>query len=208
MRGTPKVRRRSIALAHVMPTCAATRVIHPAAEARSGAGWPAECSRPTACFPPTCRSSGSAKARPHPARRPDLIRSFANSSDLLLHLRVTACLILLYAQPLARIIRLVADDICGNRQVYLRFGTPPAPAPSRSPPCSRNRSPQEPEPAGCSRPQRRPAQEQQVHLAAPARHRTANPQRAHIHAAQPRDPGLRARRRRRTRLPTHRARGT
>jgi hypothetical protein len=42
---------------------------------------------------------------------------------------MTACLILLYAQPLARIIRLVADDICGNRQVYLRFGTPPAPAP-------------------------------------------------------------------------------
>jgi hypothetical protein len=75
------------------------------------------------------------------ARHPQLalIRRFTASGDLALHLRVAACLMLLYAQPLARIIRLTAGDITrDDGQVCLRFGTPPAPSPSRSPRCSRN----------------------------------------------------------------------
>jgi hypothetical protein len=59
-----------------------------------------------------------------------LIRRFATSGDLALHLRVAACLMLLYAQPLARIIRLTAGDIVrDDGKVCLRFGTPPAPVP-------------------------------------------------------------------------------
>ena len=59
-----------------------------------------------------------------------LIRRFATSGDLPLHLRVAACLMLLYAQPLARVVRLAAGDIIrDDGQVYLRFGTPPAPVP-------------------------------------------------------------------------------
>lgn len=38
---------------------------------------------------------------------------------------------LLYAQPLARIVRLAASDVirAGDGQLYLRFGTPPTPVP-------------------------------------------------------------------------------
>jgi hypothetical protein len=60
-----------------------------------------------------------------------LIRRFVLGGDLPLHLRVAACLLLLYAQPLSRIVRLTASDITrgDDGQVYLRFGTPPAPVP-------------------------------------------------------------------------------
>ena len=60
-----------------------------------------------------------------------LIRRFVLGGDLPLHLRVAACLLLLYAQPLSRIVRLTASDITrdDDGQAYLRFGTPPAPVP-------------------------------------------------------------------------------
>jgi hypothetical protein len=41
-----------------------------------------------------------------------------------------ACLMLLYAQPLARIVRLTADAIIrDDGRIYLWFGTPPAAVP-------------------------------------------------------------------------------
>ena len=63
--------------------------------------------------------------------RLDLIRRFAPAGDLPLHLRTAACLMLLYAQPLSRILRLTAGDIRreDDGRAYLRLGTPPAPVP-------------------------------------------------------------------------------
>jgi integrase len=44
--------------------------------------------------------------------------------------RVAALLMLLYAQPLTRILRLTLDDIsCDDGEVTIRLGDPPAPAP-------------------------------------------------------------------------------
>ena len=58
-----------------------------------------------------------------------LIRRFTEGEDGL-HLRVAACLMLLYAQPLSRILRLTSGDLIrDDGQLCLRFGTPPSPVP-------------------------------------------------------------------------------
>ncbi len=63
--------------------------------------------------------------------RISLIRRFVVSDALPLHLRAVTCLMLLYAQPMARIIRLAASDVTrdGNGELCIQFGTPPAPVP-------------------------------------------------------------------------------
>ena len=63
--------------------------------------------------------------------RINLIRRFVVSGRLPLHLRAVTCLMLLYAQPLARIVRLTTSDVIrdDDGQLCLRFGTPPAPVP-------------------------------------------------------------------------------
>jgi hypothetical protein len=60
-----------------------------------------------------------------------LTRRFAEGEEhLSLYLRVAACLMLLYAQPLSRILRLAPGDLIrDDDQFYLRFGTPPSPVP-------------------------------------------------------------------------------
>jgi hypothetical protein len=59
-----------------------------------------------------------------------LIRRFVVSDSLPLHLRAVTCLMLLYAQPLSRIVRLTASDVIrDDGDVYIQFGTPPAPLP-------------------------------------------------------------------------------
>lgn len=64
-----------------------------------------------------------------------LIRRFAEGEDgLPLYLRVAACLMLLYAQPLSRILRLTPGDLIRDDDgLSLRFGTPPSPVPE---PCA------------------------------------------------------------------------
>lgn len=48
----------------------------------------------------------------------------------LLRTRVAAALILLYAQPVSRIVRLTTDDVLNDAgQVFIRFGHPPLPVP-------------------------------------------------------------------------------
>lgn len=60
-----------------------------------------------------------------------LLRRLAISEEETLGPRVAACLMLLHAQPLSRIIRLTASDIISNDdgQVCVLLGTPPAPVP-------------------------------------------------------------------------------
>lgn len=45
---------------------------------------------------------------------------------------MAACLLLLYAQPASRIVRLTVDDVIRDNtgQVFIRLGNPPAPVPS------------------------------------------------------------------------------
>lgn len=54
-----------------------------------------------------------------------------SDSDGLLRMRVAACVLLLYAQPVARIMTITVDDIAvdENGSMLLRLGDPPAPLP-------------------------------------------------------------------------------
>ncbi len=50
--------------------------------------------------------------------------------DLPLRTRVAAAIVLLYAQPLSRVVRLTLDDVIHDgEQVHLRLGEPPSPVP-------------------------------------------------------------------------------
>jgi hypothetical protein len=64
-------------------------------------------------------------------RRLDLLRRFATSTDIPVKPRAAACLMLLYAQPLSRILRLSAADLTRDNagQTWLRLGDPPSPVP-------------------------------------------------------------------------------
>ncbi|MER6173606.1 hypothetical protein [Streptosporangium sp. NPDC001681] len=67
-------------------------------------------------------------------RRLQLLRRFLTDDTIDLRTRVAACLILLFAQPVTRLLRLTLDDILDDGQMFLLLGTPPTPSPSRSPP--------------------------------------------------------------------------
>lgn len=59
-----------------------------------------------------------------------LLRRLLTDDTVVLRTRVAAVLMLLYAQPFTRIVRLTTDDILlEDDQVLLRFGTPPTPVP-------------------------------------------------------------------------------
>ena len=84
----------------------------------------------------TCRVQLPSPVIHHAAPLPDdervshLGRVLA-SRDLPLCTRVASALVLLYAQPLSRIVRLTLDDvICDGDQVLLRLGEPPTPVPA------------------------------------------------------------------------------
>lgn len=52
-------------------------------------------------------------------------------NDLPLRPRVAAAIVLLYAQPLSRVVRLTIDDVIhDDNQVLLRLGEPPSPVPA------------------------------------------------------------------------------
>jgi integrase len=63
-------------------------------------------------------------------RRIELLQRVLTDETVQLRTRVAACLVLLYAQPLSRIIRLTIDDVLHDAQhVALRLGDPPTPIP-------------------------------------------------------------------------------
>ncbi|MBT2233560.1 hypothetical protein [Nonomuraea sp. NEAU-A123] len=63
-------------------------------------------------------------------RRLELIRRAATDDQIPPRVRVTACLVLLYAQPITRIMRLTLDDISiTDTEVRLRLDNPPSPVP-------------------------------------------------------------------------------
>jgi len=72
-------------------------------------------------------------ANPAPAsqrQRLDLLRRMLTSEETELLTRVAAVLMLLYAQPLTRTLRLTLDDIlCEDGKLTIRLGEPPAPVP-------------------------------------------------------------------------------
>jgi hypothetical protein len=60
-----------------------------------------------------------------------LLGQLLNNHDLPLRPRVAGVIVLLYAQPLSRIVRLTIDDVLRDGdQVLLRLGQPPSPVPT------------------------------------------------------------------------------
>jgi hypothetical protein len=64
-------------------------------------------------------------------RRLELLGRLLTDEDRPLRSRVAACLMLLFAQPATRIVRLTIDDVtrAADGQVFIRFGEPPIPVP-------------------------------------------------------------------------------
>lgn len=63
-------------------------------------------------------------------RRLALLNRFLTDQRISLRTRVAACLLLLYAQPVSRLVRLTIDDILDHDgQIFIRLGDPPAPVP-------------------------------------------------------------------------------
>jgi hypothetical protein len=63
--------------------------------------------------------------------RLDLLGRLLTVHDLPLRSRVAAAIVLLYAQPLSRVVRLTVDDVIHEGdQVLLRLGEPPSPVPA------------------------------------------------------------------------------
>jgi hypothetical protein len=64
-------------------------------------------------------------------RRIILLRDILADQAPPLKIRVAACLMLLYAQPASRLVRLTADDVIrdGQGEAFIRLGDPPAPVP-------------------------------------------------------------------------------
>jgi hypothetical protein len=63
-------------------------------------------------------------------RRLTLLNRFLTDQRIPLRTRVAGCLLLLYAQPVTRLVRLTIHDVIDHEsQVSLRLGTPPAPVP-------------------------------------------------------------------------------
>jgi len=106
-----------------------TRKVHEKQAIRSFLTWATETGRIPAADVPVVRfAKGTAITQ---EQRIALVRRFALGDDLPLHMRAAACLLLLYAQPLSRIVRLTTSDVTrgDDGQVFLQFGTPPAPVP-------------------------------------------------------------------------------
>jgi hypothetical protein len=63
-------------------------------------------------------------------RRLELIRRAATDEAIPLPTRVAACLMLLYAQPVSRLLHLTVDDVLHqHEEVFLQIGDPPTPVP-------------------------------------------------------------------------------
>ncbi|MGW4409694.1 hypothetical protein ACWEJ6_37090 [Nonomuraea sp. NPDC004702] len=63
-------------------------------------------------------------------RRLELLRRALNDERLALPTRVSACLMLLFAQPITRIVRITLDDLISlDGELHVRLGDPPTPVP-------------------------------------------------------------------------------
>ncbi|MFE2601067.1 hypothetical protein ACFXCZ_32020 [Streptomyces sp. NPDC059396] len=59
-----------------------------------------------------------------------MLRRVLNDDSLLLRARVAAALVLLYAQPVSRIVRLTIDDVTDDETTAsVQLGDPPSPRP-------------------------------------------------------------------------------
>jgi hypothetical protein len=78
--------------------------------------------------PPIQRRQGEGSMTQH--KRLALLRKILTDEQAPLRIRVTACLVLLYAQPVSRIVRLTVEDIIRDgAEVLLRLGDSPTPVP-------------------------------------------------------------------------------
>jgi hypothetical protein len=87
----------------------------------------------TGALPMTHDGLGAHPSRRSPMtqhRRLALLRKVLTDPHLPLRLRITGSLVLLYAQPVSRIVRLTLDDIVSDgTDILLRLGDPPTPVP-------------------------------------------------------------------------------
>jgi hypothetical protein len=82
---------------------------------------------PRLCLPKQQSGTGSPLSQ---RRRLELIRRAVNDETAPLRARVAACLVLLYAQPISRLVRLAIDDVIQDGDtVLIRLGDPPTPVP-------------------------------------------------------------------------------
>ncbi|WP_328792949.1 MULTISPECIES: hypothetical protein [unclassified Streptomyces] len=108
--------------------------------------WHTECvatRRPTQSFLRWCMKSGrmprltlppaviTQDSEPlHQHRKLAILRRVLNDDSLPLRARAAAALVLLYAQPVSRIVRLAVDDVIDDETVVtVRLGDPPSPLP-------------------------------------------------------------------------------
>ena len=146
-------------------------------------------------------------------RRLDLLRRFATDEAIPIRPRAAACLMLLYAQPLSRILRLTAADLTRDERrpdlAAARRPAQPRPRALRRAAAPARRHPPRPRPRqprqrlAVPRPQRRPARRLPAHLHPAPRPRPAHAHRPHLRPAPARPAGPRPRHRRRPRLPLH-----
>ena len=138
-------------------------------------------------------------------RRLTLLRRYLTEENAPVRIRATACLMLLYAQPLSRVLRLTTSDITcdDDGQAWICFGHPPAPVPEPFAAlltqliASRQRR------LGVPRPQPRPARRLRHRLHPAPRPRLPHAHRADLRTPPARPPSTRARHRRSPRIPPH-----
>jgi integrase len=107
----------------------ATAAIHEKQGARSFLTWAMTARHIPACQLPQLRFAKGEAITQH--RRLALLRRYITEENAPVRIRAAACLMLLYAQPLSRVLRLAVSDITrsDDGQVHIRFGHPPAPVP-------------------------------------------------------------------------------
>lgn len=83
---------------------------------------------PRLALPPAVIAQGPEPLHQH--RRLAILRRVLNDDSLPLRARIAAALVLLYAQPVSRIVRLTIDDVTNDETtVTVRLGDPPSPLP-------------------------------------------------------------------------------
>ena len=107
----------------------ATAAIHQKQGARSFLNWAMTNRHIPALQLPQLRFAKGEAITQH--RRLALLRHYVTDDHAPARIRAIACLMLLYAQPLSRVLRLTLSDITrsDDGQVHIRFGHPPAPVP-------------------------------------------------------------------------------
>lgn len=107
----------------------ATHPVHARQGIRSFLTWAMTGRHIPACQLPALRfTTGEAITQD---QRLTLLRCYITHQHAPARIRAAACLILLYAQPLSRILRLTTSDLTqdGDGHVHISFGHPPAPVP-------------------------------------------------------------------------------